>query len=217
MTTFDKAKEYVGNPGYKYDIIGDLQLKLLIMNGCTPASDVLEVGCGCLLAGNKIIKYLNSNKYVGIDPNNWLIDVALNEMPNLKNKNPLFLTNSVFSAIETNRMFDFIISHSVLSHAADWQLFQFLTNLRPSLKISGKIIASLRMTNEKDEPQPDTHAKKWTYPEAVYFSWEIIQKITSNCKMNVEWIPQYRKMFVNKCSCNYHDWVIFTIEQKQYG
>lgn len=209
--TFSDAKIYIGNAGAGYDIVGDLQLELLKLNGCVPTSQVLEVGCGCLSAGRKIIPYLETGHYVGIDPNKWLIDVALENMPELKDRGPVFLYNDQFDPSETEREFDFVISHSILSHAAKYQLGQFLRNLKPSLNPNGRIIASLRMCDASAAPGClETAGETWTYPHPVFFSWDTIQQVSTECGIEADWKPAYRKLFVSKLPDNNHDWFVFT-------
>jgi hypothetical protein len=67
------AKRYVGTD----EVSGQLQVELLKREGCVPTSKVLEVGCGCLNTGIQLIRYLEKGNYVGIDPNEWLRQVAL--------------------------------------------------------------------------------------------------------------------------------------------
>ncbi len=56
---------------------GELQLELLKLEGCSRESHVLDVGCGCLSAGVPLMRYLRRGRYVGIEPNRWLLGAAL--------------------------------------------------------------------------------------------------------------------------------------------
>src|ERR1700690_4014615 len=96
QTKLAKARHYVGawsDP----DVIGEGQLELLKISGCKPDSQVLEVGCGCLIAGLPIIGYLKPDHYVGIEPNVWLIEAA-KKTPGapetIESQRPVFLNNS---------------------------------------------------------------------------------------------------------------------------
>src|SRR5947209_6710442 len=108
---FERAQDYVGNPGENYRIVGQLQLELLQLNGCTPSSHVLEVGCGCLVAGRTIMEFLEPDRYVGIEPNEWLIDAVKEGLPEtnelIDRKRPIFLSNTDFDASAAGRQFDF--------------------------------------------------------------------------------------------------------------
>jgi hypothetical protein len=83
-TEFERVQYYVGNPGENYFIVGRLQLELLQRNGCTPDSHVLEIGRGCLGAGRPIIQFLNAERYVGLEPNVWLLDAVLGGPPDTR-------------------------------------------------------------------------------------------------------------------------------------
>jgi len=64
---FVEAKKHRSLVGQAWDTHGDLQLKLLMDNGLLPDHTVLDIGCGCLRAGIKIIPYLKPDNYYGID------------------------------------------------------------------------------------------------------------------------------------------------------
>ena len=67
------AKTYVGT----VEKSGLLQLELLKREGCLPSSRVLEFGCGYLHLGRCLIAYLDEAGYVGVDPNDWLRNLAI--------------------------------------------------------------------------------------------------------------------------------------------
>jgi hypothetical protein len=111
---------------------GRRQLALLQREGCRPSSRVLEVRCGALHAGIPTIEYLDPGNWVGMDPNGWLIDAALTRPGNrqlVEAKRVTFLNVDDFDASSLGRSFDYVLSHSVLSHAAHWQLPLFLHNV----------------------------------------------------------------------------------------
>jgi SAM-dependent methyltransferase len=59
-----------------WDELGELQVNFLKDQGLRPEHRVLDVGCGCLRAGVKIIPYLEPNHYYGIDAEKQLLDVG---------------------------------------------------------------------------------------------------------------------------------------------
>ncbi len=213
-TSFERAQIFVGNTDENYFIVGKLQLDLLKMNGCTPGSHVLEIGCGCLVAGRAIMKFLLPDRYVGIEPNVWLLEAVKEGLPDTNDlivqKRPIFLSNDEFDASEAHRQFDFVISHSILSHAAHWQYPHFLKGIKRVLAPSGVVIASLRFFNEKNELMGDSNNEKWVYPEVSYFSWETIQRVAAGHGYHVEWRKDYREFFVRAAPSNYHDWIRLT-------
>jgi cyclopropane fatty-acyl-phospholipid synthase-like methyltransferase len=104
---------------------------------------VLEIGCGCLHAGIPLIQYLEKGNYAGVDPNEWLRQKAMKKRyvrQLVKNKQARFLSVEDFDASELGIKFDFVLSHSVLSHCAHWQLEQFLRNIAKVLTPQGRIL-----------------------------------------------------------------------------
>ncbi len=65
-----------GESETSWDAAGQLQLDYLIAAGLTPRSCVLDIGCGALRAGRKIIAYLNSGLYYGIDSDRQQLDAG---------------------------------------------------------------------------------------------------------------------------------------------
>ena len=210
-TEFDRAQVYVGNTSETYFIVGRLQLELLQQNGCTPDSHVLEIGCGCLVAGRPIMQFLDSERYVGLEPNTWLLDAVLEGLPDtgglIREKLPVFLQNTDFDASAVGRRFDFVMSHSILSHAAAWQLPLFMKGVKKVLAPRGIAIASIRFYNEHNQLMGDSNDPEWVYPGVSYFAWETVQKVAAACELTVEWRKDYREFFTKGAPSNFHDWI----------
>jgi SAM-dependent methyltransferase len=207
----ERAQYFVGNAGLNYFKVGLLQLELLKKNGLWPGARVLEIGCGCLVAGRPLLEYLEPDRYVGIEPNRWLIDAVLEGLPDTQvlfaKKRPAFLYNTNFDAAELGIEFDFIISHSVLSHAAHWQCPQFLHAVKRVLAPSGVALASIRFCDENRKTMGDSMGAEWVYPDVSYFAWETIQRFAAEQQLAVEWRDDYREFFVAGAPSNYHDWI----------
>jgi predicted TPR repeat methyltransferase len=212
--TFEQAQAYVGSTGQNYFIVGKLQLELLKMNGCTPASHVLEVGCGCLVAGRPIMEFLSPDHYVGIEPNKWLIDAVKKGLPDtidlIARKRPIFLKNKNFDATKARRRFDFVISHSILSHAAHRQYFLFLNSIKKVLAPGGVVIASIRFLDRNGNVMGDSNDSHWVYPNVSYFSWETVERGAAEYGFKIEWRRDYREFFIKESPDNHHDWIRLT-------
>ena len=136
------ARRYVDTD----EVSGQLQFEILTRQGCVPSSRVLEVGCGCLHAGIPLMRYLDQGNYVGIDPNEWLVQTAMkkDDVEQLVNdKRARFLHVDTFDASSLGIKFDFVLSHSVLSHCAHQQLDQFLQSVATVLAPEGRVLASI--------------------------------------------------------------------------
>ena len=158
---------------------GRTQLEVLIKEGLQPHDSIFEVGCGALVAGIAIIRYLDKNKYCGNDPNTWLRDDTLKIEQNrdILEKNPVFYSNDDFK-IKNWRKYDFIFAHSIFNHAANWQFEVFLDDVKKHMKKDTKIIISLLFAegNKHGNPGygtwPDAiaplHTDKWMAQDVIY-------------------------------------------------
>lgn len=226
------AKRYVtGGVARQWELSGPLQLELLKRNGCSPESKVLEMGCGSLSAGRHIMGFLQPGNYVGIEPNKWLIDAISRDEAIarlIRERRPTFLYNELFDASAANITFDYVLSHSVLSHAAQSQFELFLVNIRKVIHKNTTIIASLRMSDKRGRPKKDSNDTEWRYPISpnqrrirrllrlpippgnTYFSFATVQAVAGAHGFEVSWEKEYREYFLRHSPAECHDWVVFT-------
>ena len=213
-TKLEKARQYVG-AWSEAQAIGQGQLELLKMDGCTPASHVLEIGCGCLVAGLPIIKYLQADRYVGIEPNTWLIDAVTKGDKEagllVREKRPIFLDNTDFDGSPSGRVADYVISHSILSHAAHWQYPLFLKSIKKCLAPHGVVLCSIRFFNDGGELMGDSNDAEWVYPGVSFFSWETVQRVAAEQGFRVEWRKDYKAFFVTRYPRHVHEWLRLTL------
>jgi cyclopropane fatty-acyl-phospholipid synthase-like methyltransferase len=215
-----RAKFYVKTD----EISGRTQLELLKREGLEPNSDVLEIGCGCLHLGMSLLQYLEPDRYVGIDPNIWLREIALRSRKARRivhQKRPVFLGNSVFDASQLGRKFDFCFSHSILSHAAHWQLDQYLCNVAAVMKAGGVILSSIRLAEGNTYGNPghpqreDSQDKEWVYPLNSWFKFSTVQEAARKVGLNAVVMPEYTEFYVRSRPDEYHDWVRFTSAERR--
>lgn len=132
-------------PKNRYDLIGAQQFCILVDQGLRENHDLLDFGCGSLRAGRILIPWLAPGKYVGVDPNKWLIDDGIqhetgHEIHKMKGTEFHYFSNFRLSTIGRN--FDFILAQSVLSHAG-WDLVEeFFRQGEVVLRPKGKILAT---------------------------------------------------------------------------
>jgi cyclopropane fatty-acyl-phospholipid synthase-like methyltransferase len=210
----ERAQSYVGTD----EVSGRLQLDLLLREGLKPDHDLLEIGCGSLNLAVHLFGYLQPKRYVGIDPNPWLRNTAIRKRRLAKSVErglPTFLSNSDFDATALGRTFDFCFSHSILSHAAHWQLGQFLQNTARVTKSGGKIIASIRLaegnkfgsTGSKDKQ--DSRDEQWVYPGVSWFSRSTIDQTAAKHGLRTILKPEYTEYYTRTRPAEVHDWFIF--------
>jgi cyclopropane fatty-acyl-phospholipid synthase-like methyltransferase len=199
-SVYEWAVEYCGDPA-SHTKRGEVILDFLRKEGLKPHHRVLDVGCGALSQGKELIEYLGSGNYVGLDPNGWLIEAALNEFPQLQTKDPLFSYNSEF--LTSHGPYDYVVAHSVLSHVAEWQMEMAIQNLRSQVNIGAIWLASVRLAEE------DTVARNWVYPGVSFFRMGTIIKASAHAGWSVEERPRYREGLEAKCPNDFHDWIAF--------
>jgi SAM-dependent methyltransferase len=212
----EEARRYVGT-GLG---TGETQLELLKLEGCEPSSDVLEVGCGCLTAGVPVMEYLEPGRYVGIEPNAWLVDAAL-KVRRIRRlvarKRPVFLARADFDASELGRTFDYVLSHSVLSHCAHWQLDQFLANVARVLRPEGRIVASIRLAEGNaygstgSADGNDSRHDEWQYPGVSWFTFETVRETAERHGLDVVVKAEYTELYTARIRREFHDWLVFGV------
>ena len=62
--------------GGLWDEIGQLQLDFLVAQGLMPYHRLLDIGCGSLRGGVKLIRYLDTGHYAGVDLHESLLDAG---------------------------------------------------------------------------------------------------------------------------------------------
>jgi SAM-dependent methyltransferase len=62
--------------GGLWDEAGDRHLAFLREQGLKPTDRVLDLGCGCLRTGVRLLKYLEPDRYVGVDHDAALIEAG---------------------------------------------------------------------------------------------------------------------------------------------
>ena len=111
-----KHREYVG-PEHFYDLVAAMTFNLLTSYGLREIHKVLDIGCGSLRVGRLLIQYLNAGGYVGVEPNEWLIDDAIKYeigQDILYLKQPMMITNS--ELIEYDNHFNYAFAQSIFTH-----------------------------------------------------------------------------------------------------
>lgn len=218
-----EAQEYTGTD----EVSGRLQLEILRRENCVPTSRVLEIGCGCLSAGLPAIQYLEPDCYVGIDPNRWLREAALGD-PLIRDvvsqKRARFLSVTDFDASSLGVLFDFALSHSILSHCAHWQLPLFLANVTKTMAPGGRIVASIRLAegnafgSSGTPDRQDSRDQEWRYPGpndplgVSWFSWGTVSREARAAGLQPRLVPEYTSLYTRTRPRECHDWVVFTKE-----
>jgi hypothetical protein len=111
--------------------------------------------------------------------------------------------------------FDFVFSHSILSHAAHWQLKQFLSAIAAVLHPSGVAIASIyfHALHGDDILVGNSHDESWVYPGVSTFDPVTVIETGARESLVVSVRPEIRAFVKQQSWWEDHDWVSFSHTQ----
>ena len=190
-------RKLIGGPTEYWDFVGNYHLNILKNYGLTPGMKILDVGCGSMRVGCKLIEYLDAHNYYGIDVNLGLVESGLNfEVPkyNLQNKITAsnFIITDDFSFDDFNTKFDFGFAHSVFTHLHSDKLKLFLDRAHPLFKDDSKIIATFIFSDDVD-----LEYKRIKMADSYRYNEEIVCRIADE----TSWKPE--KLFVSSYDQTY--------------
>lgn len=141
-----RTKEFSGGPRRRFESVGVEQLVVLIENGLTCESTVLDIGCGALRAGRWLMPVLASGNYHGIEPNEAMLERGIEHCQAVVDeREPTFDTNDRFDFTVFGTKFTHFLARSIWTHASKPQIesmldsatesgaddFRFVTSYRP--------------------------------------------------------------------------------------
>jgi SAM-dependent methyltransferase len=176
---YPRYKQHVGPPEL-YSAIGRHQFELLQLCGLSPNHSVLDIGCGSLRAGGFIIRYLEPGKYFGIEPNrNVLRDGITHNLDKatLENKRPTFSYDTEFNLSLFGRQFDFLLAHSIFTHAAQHQIKKCFVEARRVMSAESVFLANYN--------RADTNyaGMTWVYPSHVAYTFAGISALAQEAEL----------------------------------
>ena len=168
-------KDYKAYPGpeHRYYCIGDA-VTMLLKNGLTEDSSLLDIGCGPLRVGRFLIPFLRPRGYCGIEPERVMLEEALREelvkpfgAELLAHKSPAFVHNTEFDPSPFERKFDFVLARAVFIHCGREQLRQCLANVKGVLLPNGKFFVQVSIKDRTSE-RPKGEGRPWSYRYASH-------------------------------------------------
>jgi SAM-dependent methyltransferase len=199
---------YIGGE-HKYDLMGAMQFNLLTALGLRDYHKLLDIGCGSLRAGRLFIPYLNPGCYCGIEPEKWLVEEGIkNEVGSsmLEVKSPRFEFRDDFPIASFGEKFDYMLAHSIFTHASQTQIIKCLKNVKRHLNpssdnvCSGVLVATVLLGEE------DYQGTEWLWPGKTkngfaYYTKECIQRLAQESELMCK--------FINWTHTHGQHWVIF--------
>lgn len=203
MTTITEALRYVSGGKYAESVhvaAARCQFEMLRAAGLSPQSRVLEIGGGCLVTGAMLAEFLDAGHYVVIEPNTWLVDAGRLHWQITKP-----VAHVAVKDFFAGGQFDFIHSHSVLSHAAADQLGEFFAAVKKQLRPGGRCSASIRLGDK------DSNSPTWVYPGVTYFTKATIGATAAANGLQVEHRDDLRAdMMAATLGRDFHNWIVLT-------
>ena len=203
MPTIVDALRYISGgtyPEHTHLAAARCQLEMLKAHNLRPESRVLEIGGGCLVTGSMLVDFLEPGNYVVIEPNTWLVELGRTHWKIAKP-----FAHVVVGNFYAGGKFDFIHSHSVLSHAAGAQLGQFFEAVAKQLNPGGRCTASIRIGDK------DTDSPTWVYPGVTFFTKTTIDATAEFYGLQVEYRDDLRAdMMAATLGRDFHHWIVLT-------
>eukprot|EP00931_Biecheleriopsis_adriatica_P050087 TRINITY_DN28995_c0_g1_i2.p1 TRINITY_DN28995_c0_g1~~TRINITY_DN28995_c0_g1_i2.p1 ORF type:complete len:405 (-),score=64.52 TRINITY_DN28995_c0_g1_i2:63-1277(-) len=207
------ARRYVGSA---LSVSGERQLltakKFMDVQ---PGHSFLEIGCGAFYAGFQFASYVEDTAYACVEPNKMLHEQSAADSPEMQEvieeKHVRFVTRDDFDPrpeLGEDAHFDRSWSHSILSHAADWQLMQYFEVMAKVLKpFTGVGMASIRFSDGVGYPVEASHDQHWIYPSVSYFDFAEARCMARRAGLSLELVPEARLFMTEVVPFEIHDWI----------
>jgi SAM-dependent methyltransferase len=146
--------------GGLWDELGQLQHDFLSTQGLRPEHHLLDIGCGSLRGGVKIIPYLAPGHYWGIDNNEALLQAGWERelvTLGLHSRQPRdqLVVLSDFQFERLGQRFDVAIAHSVFTHISLNRIRRCLGRLAPQMNPGGRFFATFFEVEASSEREDD--------------------------------------------------------------
>lgn len=210
---------------------GQVHFEILRRFGLNRGSRLLEIGCGALDLASVVVPYLEVDAYVCVEPNVASVRDTLYYREGLLQqvllKRSVFVNATDFDGREVagQRPFDFIFSHSVLSHAAWWQLPLYIWNTNRLLSPTGISIASLYFHRPEVVNQAlvenyfagNSNDQCWVYPGISTFTYPTVLSMAERVDAFAFWDKSVREYVLSEMPTDPHDWIVFTKKTHRRG
>ena len=126
-------RKFVGGSDQFWDLIRDLQFSFLLERGLKPSDTFIDVACGSLRGGVKFIRYLEPDRYLGIDKYIELVIYGVAAelgLETYREKQPRFVISDRFEFDKFGARPTFGIAQSLFTHLTAKDVDLCLSNLR---------------------------------------------------------------------------------------
>ncbi len=144
---------FTGGPIHLFGEMGRFAFDSLKQNGLEKSNFVLDLGCGALRIGYWLVRYLDSDRYCGIEPERAYVEAGIKHAigPELAaEKRPRFDHGEGFDFSVFGVKFDFVVARSIFSHASPKMIRRALESFRDNSTERGVMLASYKQTRADD-------------------------------------------------------------------
>ncbi len=136
---------FLGGPPWDFERVGRTGFEVLLHEGLKPSCRVLDVGCGALRLGYWLMRFLDSGCYFGIEPQEGMLRVGLEEIVEpevVERAEARFSSNDDFDFSVFGERFDYVFARSILTHASKRQIAAMLASFAHTSAPDGVLLAS---------------------------------------------------------------------------
>jgi len=144
---------FTGGPIERFGEVGQQTFKALKHAGLSSDNYVLDVGCGALRLGYWLVRFLEPDRYCGLEPNPKYVEAGVKHGlgPELaKEKRPRFDHNMAFDFSPFGVKFDFVVARSIFSHASPEMVCRVLESFRDNSSDDAIMLVSYRPLLERE-------------------------------------------------------------------
>lgn len=142
-------RAYVGG---LWEEIGRLQFDFLLSKGLRPASYLIDIACGSLRLGVKVIPFLEAGHYLGLEKEPALVKAGIEQEldPAIRfEKQPRIAISDSFEFEKLGEVADFAIAQSLFTHLPPPLIETCLSKLHPWLNDDGVLYATFFRSPKK--------------------------------------------------------------------
>lgn len=170
---------------WKMDVEKEYQLDYLKSHGVKPNMTFLDYGCGPLSAGRYFIDYLESEKYIGVDISERVLEIGKKRIKKfglIEKKPQLFhLPWGSFEPLE-GKIFDIIWCNGVFSHTSPEDIKFVVKNFSKMMDSNSIFYVTFGLTKGNTFQR---NFRSWRY------NLEFFEKISKEYGLNVEFLADW--------------------------
>ncbi len=175
--------------------MGNNQLEYVKKHGLEPCHSLLDYGCGYLRAGIHFVRYLDPDKYAGMDISRGRIAQGQRfiEKFELTAKQPTLVSSPTMDLGKLNgRKFDYIWSHGVLSHMPAEDVELLIKNLPELLNENGIFLGNYTELAEGEV--------KMATLRHFFFNRSVFDRLCQEYGLRCEFPPDWKNIHPHELS-----------------